>query len=181
MSLPQHITEIERPNPSLMNYYLISSFLGGPAFPILMLLGYFRFRTLRYRFDDEGISMSWGILHRQEIHLTYARIQDIHLTNNIVKRWLGLAKVQIQTASGSSKAEMTVEGVTNFLEVCDFLYSRMRGAGIRPGGNSVSSDPAPTSDSAELTELLRSTATELRAIRRALEARRDNAEGEPHP
>lgn len=109
MSLPQQIQEIERPDPSLMIYYLISSFLGGPAFPIPMLLGYFRFSTLRYRFDDEGISMSWGILHSQEIHLTYARIQDIHLTSNIVERWLGLAKVRIQTASGSSKDEMTVQ------------------------------------------------------------------------
>jgi uncharacterized membrane protein YdbT with pleckstrin-like domain len=166
MSLPPHITSIERPAPSLLKYYLISSFVAGPAFVILMLLGYFRFRTLRYRFDDEGISMKWGILFRQEINLTYARIQDIHLTSNVVERWLGLSRVQIQTASGSAKAEMTIEGVENFLEVRDFLYSRMRGA-----GDPTEKPATPTTESGELADLLRQTASELREIRVSIESR----------
>ena len=37
---------------------------------------------------------------RREIHLTYRRIQDIHVTRNLFHRWLGLATVGIQTASG---------------------------------------------------------------------------------
>jgi uncharacterized membrane protein YdbT with pleckstrin-like domain len=171
MSLPQQITSIERPVPALLPYYLISSFAAGPAFPILMLLGYFRYQTLRYSFDEEGISMKWGILHRQEINLTYARIQDIHLTSNVVERWLGLAKVQIQTASGSAQAEMTIEGVENFQEVRDFLYSRMRGAATESGPDSSTSQVTTRSNSDELAELLRETASELRAIRRSLEGR----------
>jgi putative membrane protein len=47
--------------------------------------------------------MRWGILFRREISLTYARIQDIQLSSNLVERWLGLAKIQLQTASGSSR------------------------------------------------------------------------------
>ena len=72
--------------------------------------------------------MGWGILFRREINLTYSRIQDIHLVSNIVERWLGLARIQIQTASGSAKAEMTLAGLLQFERVRDFLYSRMRGA-----------------------------------------------------
>jgi putative membrane protein len=33
--------------------------------------------------------------------LTYARIQDIHVTRNIFERWLGIGTVQIQTASAA--------------------------------------------------------------------------------
>ena len=47
-------------------------------------------------------------------HPIYARIQDIHLVSNVVERWLGLARIKIQTASGSAKAEMTIEGVPQF-------------------------------------------------------------------
>ena len=46
--------------------------------------------TGRYRFDDEGVSMSFGVIFRREMQLTYARMQDIHLSQNIVERWLGI-------------------------------------------------------------------------------------------
>lgn len=50
---------------------------------------------MRYRFTDEGISMSWGILFRRETIINYARIQDIHLRSNFVERWLGLTRVLV--------------------------------------------------------------------------------------
>ena len=72
--------------------------------------------------------MSWGILFRRETYLTYKRIQDIHLTRNIIQRWMGLATVSIQTASGSSNAEMSIEGLLQAEPLRDFLYAKMRGA-----------------------------------------------------
>lgn len=119
---------ITRPVPALLAYYLISSVFTGPALPVVAVVLYFKYRTLKYRFDDDGISMSWGILFRREIYLTYRRIQDIHLTRNIVQRWLGLASIEVQTASGSSKAEMKIEGIRQYESLRDFLYERMRGA-----------------------------------------------------
>jgi putative membrane protein len=72
--------------------------------------------------------MSWGILWRRETLLTYRRIQDIHLTRNIVQRWLNLATVSVQTASGSASAEMAIEGILEAEPLRDFLYAQMRGA-----------------------------------------------------
>jgi len=72
--------------------------------------------------------MSWGILFRREIHLTYRRIQDIHLTRNLIQRWMGLATVGIQTASGSAGPEMSIEGVLQAGQLRDHLYAEMRGA-----------------------------------------------------
>lgn len=123
-----------RPRPSLLRYYVIASFLAGPLFFIPLTVKYVRFRTLRYRIDDEGISMRWGALSQREIVLNYARIQDIHLTSNVLERWLGLAKIRIQTASGSAKAEMVLEGLDRPEVMRDFLYSRMRGGGGAEGG-----------------------------------------------
>jgi len=165
------ILAIERPHPSLWTYYLLSALVIPPLFPILVLPLYFRYHTLRYRFTPEGISMSWGILFRREIIINYARIQDIHLRSNLVERWLGLAKVLIQTASGSAGAEMTLEGLKEFEAVRDFLYSKMRGVKDpthRPAA--VASSPGGQADT-ELAAALREVAQELRATRLALEAR----------
>ena len=168
---------IERPDAKLWTYYILASFLAGPAMPFLLVYSYFRYHTMRYRFDAEGISMSWGILFRREINLTYARIQDIHLTSNLLERWLGLARIQIQTASGSSGAEMTIEGVLEFEALRDFLYSKMRGTrqalgSASAGGTAAALAPAAT---AELAAVLGEVAAELRALRIAREAERTEA------
>lgn len=161
------IFAIERPHPKLMTYYLLVCLLTGPLFVILIVPNWFRYHTMRYRFDAEGISMRWGILFRREIHLTYSRIQDLHLVSNLVERWLGLARVQVQTASGSSKAEMTIEGLLEYEAVRDFLYSRMRGLkGSHPAEPAAA---ATTGGSDELAAALREIASELRAVREAIE------------
>ncbi len=120
--------KLERPDPKLFQYYLWCALLTGPLSPIVLLSFWFRYSTLRFKFDDTGVAMSWGVLFKQEVYLTYRRIQDIHLTRNLLQRWMGLAKISLQTASGSSKAEMSIEGVLQAEELRDFLYSRMRGA-----------------------------------------------------
>lgn len=170
----------ERPHPKLFPYYVLLSFVAGPGMPFYLAYLYFRYHSMRYRFDEQGVSMSWGILFRREINLTYARIQDIHLTSNVVERWLGLARIQVQTASGSAGAEMTIEGILEFERLRDFLYSKMRGtkgptasvsavsfpsavvAGVPSGGETGAPD--------DLAAILREVAAEVRALRTALEA-----------
>ncbi len=121
-------TMLERPDPKLFRYYVLVALLTGPMSPIVLIPLWFRYATLRYKFEDSGVSMQWGVLFRREVYLTYRRIQDIQLTRNLLQRWMGLAKISLQTASGSSQAEMAIEGILQAEELRDFLYSRMRGA-----------------------------------------------------
>jgi putative membrane protein len=161
------ILAIVRPHPDLWKYYLLGCLAFPPAFPFLVLPAWFRYHTMRYQFTAEGISMRWGILFRREIIVNYARIQDIHLRSNVVERWLGLGRILVQTASGNSGAEMTLEGLKEFEAVRDFLYSKMRGV----------QDPAQRTASvtgdqnAALTAALLEVAQELRATRLALAQR----------
>lgn len=167
----RRIQAIERPDPALLKYYLLCGLIIPPLFPIIVLPLYFRYHTLRYRFTDDGISMSWGILFRRETIVNYSRIQDIHLKSNVVERWLGLARILIQTASGSQSAELTIEGVKEFELLRDFLYSRMRGV-------KDAHHPAPASAD-DLASILREAAFELRAIRELLEKER-KPDSPPH-
>jgi uncharacterized protein len=164
-AVPDHIAGINRPCPALMNYYVLKALATFIAAPLTLVLLYFRFHTMRYRFDGEGIHMAWGILMRHEIMLNYSRIQDIQLRSNVVERWLGLARIEIETASGSAGSEMTLEGITDHIAMRDFLYSRMRGARDQYNAPTV----APTADS--LAGILTEVADELRGIRQSIKRR----------
>ncbi len=197
MDLEPLPTEL-RPIPALLKYYGITSLLAGPFFFFPLLFLFFRYRTLRYRLDEDGISMRWGALFRREVSLNYGRIQDIHLTSNVVERWLGLGKIQVQTASASSKAEMTVEGVPDLQAMRDFLYDRMKGAqgGVdgraarRRGSRETRSQDrvagpvgpasAATTDE-DLADVLRDVASEVRSLRQVLERQSGRNREEPAP
>ena len=166
-------TSITRPSPVLLSYYGLVSLIGTlcilPLTLIVLLPHYFKYRTLRYRFDDEGISMAWGMLFRREINLTYRRIQDIHVTRNLFQRWMGLATLAVQTASGSATPEMSIEGILEVDALRDFLYSKMRGA---RGETQPKTRPDEPADEALL--LLQEIRDKLAALRR-----RDGGPGTP--
>lgn len=149
---------VTRPAPELLTYYLWTALLTFIAFPVFFLAGYLRYISLRYAFDDEGVSMSSGILFKKEVHLTYRRIQDIHVTRNLFHRWLGLAVISVQTASATSGAEMTIEGVRNPEALRDFLYSKMRGA----KGDAANAAVAAGRDEDQALALLRQIRDALR-------------------
>src|SRR5438552_9793262 len=134
--VPENIRTLDRPHRALWTYYIITSLFTGPGIIATLPYLFFRYHTLRYRFDAEGIHMKVGILFRREINLTYARIQDIHLRSGILQRWLGLANVQIQTASGSAGPELVIEGFKEYEAIRDFLYTRMRGYQVAAASSS---------------------------------------------
>jgi len=159
--IPPHIAAITRPRESLMTYYVLKAIAANVGFFFVFPYLYFRYHTMRYRFDTDGIHMMWGIIFRREILLNYSRIQDIHLRSNLIERWLGLARIEIQTAAGSASTNMTLEGMEDPEGMRDFLYSRMRGT--REDKAAGASDPV----AAVLLEI----AAELREIRVLVERR----------
>lgn len=139
--LPSSIT---RPDDLLLIYYIIISTLTLFLFPFFFLPLYFKYKTLEYEFDETGISMKWGILFRREVNLTYRRIQDIHVTRDIVQRWLGLSTLSVQTASGSAKPEMSIVGIKNPDIIRDYLYRKMRGVDDNANTNPENTNSSPT-------------------------------------
>jgi putative membrane protein len=153
---------LERPSPKLLTYYLLTGLLTGPGMVIAIPAMMIRYNTLRYRFEESGIRMQVGLFFRNEVVVAFRRIQDIHVNRNIIQRWLGIASVSIQTASGNATPEIVLEGITNEDEVRDWLYERMRGAkGQTPlsplsSAETLSADIPPRIHNAdEITSLLR--------------------------
>ena len=167
----ENVYAITRPDRKLLTQYLLRALLTGPGFPFVFVPSFFKYETLKYRFDDEGITMAWGLLWRREIFLTYARIQDIHLSRGIIERWLGLATINIQTAAGSSSSEMSIVGLTVFEQVRDFLYLRMRGARFGEDGEPEATTGSPSDTTDTVAALLTEIRDELRAVRERLKTR----------
>ncbi|MCC7054275.1 MAG: PH domain-containing protein [Gemmatimonadaceae bacterium] len=174
------VQAIARPDPQLWKLYLIYSVLANVAFPLAVVPYYFLYRTLRFRFDDEGVAVSHGLFWRRETYLTYARIQDIHVTRNIFERWLGIGTVKIQTASGSAAATESIPGLVAYQDVRNFLYARMRGHhGAAPAAATPPGDTAHgalvTGSEALAVEALTGIRDELRAVRQLLEGQSPRA------
>lgn len=156
---------VRRPAAALLWYYVLTGILTGPFMVFVLPYRFFRYRTLRYTFDLDGLTVRWGMLFRREISLGYARIQDIHLVSNLIERWLGLGRVQIQTASGNAGAEVTIEGLRDFEALRDALYQRMRGARHPEGGAGALAGESMH----DVVVALRAATGELAALRQELE------------
>ncbi len=110
------------------------------------------------------------MLWRREVNVAYRRIQDIHLTNGLIQRWLGLATVSIQTAAGSATPEITIEGVLEAEALRDYLYTKMRG--VRDAARPVSADvERPPSSSAAVDDEALALLVDIRDSLRRLEDR----------
>ena len=126
-SLRAKVHAVTRPEKALLLMYVLTSLMACFAFPFVLVPLFFRYETLKYRFDDEGIFMSYGVLFHRQLQLTYSRMQDIHLSQNLLERWLGIGTVTIQTAGAGAGSDMAIVGVSDAEAIRDYLYARMRG------------------------------------------------------
>ena len=163
--LKAQVTAITRPAPPLLAYYVATALATMVLAPVMLVYLYFRYHTLHYCFDEDGVSMGYGVLFRREMHLTYARMQDIHLSQNIVERWLGIGEVTIQTAGSGEGGDLHIVGVREFEAIRDYLYARLRG--VRSDGRVGAAAARPGAADDEL-RLLASIRDEVRAAARAL-------------
>lgn len=156
---------IERPDPALLTYYILCSFLSFVGVVLVLPLMWVRFSTLRYQLESTGIRMQVGWLFRREVVVAFRRIQDIQISSNVVQRWLGIYSVSIQTASGNAMPEIVIEGVREPEAVRDWLYARTRGATVAKKLGSLTKEDVGNSVSREeVMQVLREIRDSLDAI-----------------
>jgi membrane protein YdbS with pleckstrin-like domain len=183
------VLTVQRPSPSLLTYYFFQSFLWGPLFFILLIVQYLRYRTLRYAFDQTGVTVQWGSWSHHEITVAYTRIQDIHLRSNVIERWLRLARIEVQTASGNADVEITLEGIHEYVAVRDFLYAKIHDLAqemplytapqaISGGATTPEGDMHRGSDQA-IIQVLHDVAHELHGIRILIEQQMQQKQDNP--
>jgi uncharacterized protein len=182
----QQLQAIDRPDRKQVTLIILSGVFAsavscGFATPFV-LIGIIpvliRYYTTRYRFDESGVGVSWGFLFKQESHLTFDKIQDIHLRRGLLERWLKLGTVDVQTASGSAGAEVSLYGLTEFDEVRDFLYQEMRNArGMnRPKKTDGAKGEVTRAGGDEAIKLLREIRDEVQRLQRESSRREETSQ-----
>lgn len=104
--------------------------------------GIVEYMTFRYRFAPDEIVVTRGILHRNERHIPFARIQNVDLTQNPFHRMLGVADVRLETASrGEPEAEFKVLSMAAVEEMRARIFG---GRAAAAEGDAGSAEAAPS-------------------------------------
>lgn len=119
---------------------------GGQADVWLMILflpavvaALARYASYGYRLDEDELVIQEGIVTRNERHVPYGRIQNIDLAQNPLQRWLGVAEVRVETASGDKP-----EAVMRVLSLA--AVERLRRHVFRERGGAEAPQPAAGSE-----------------------------------
>lgn len=84
------------------NSHYIPLAFGGYA---LFLYGniVLRWWMTRYRVGPDSFSLREGVLDRNERHIGFDRVQDISIEQGMLQRFLGVARISIETGAGSGE------------------------------------------------------------------------------
>src|SRR5690625_3674904 len=88
---------------------------------IFIFLSWLRFT---YYVEDDELRNEQGILNRKKRYISINRIHKIDLTANVIHRLFRLVKVQIDTASNSGDAEVSLSAIRKSEEHTSELQSR---------------------------------------------------------
>ncbi|HWM93722.1 MAG TPA: PH domain-containing protein [Thermoanaerobaculia bacterium] len=84
-------------------------------FALISVVQYFSFR---YRYDANEMVIRTGFLFRNERHVPYARIQNLHAVQNVFHRLLNVVEVRVETGGADEpEATMSVLPVSAFEEM----------------------------------------------------------------
>jgi putative membrane protein len=110
MLLVHPVVELVKFLPFLVGVFVLGSSsngawwqLFGVAIPVL--LGVMRFLTTRFRITPTQVELQRGLIGRQVLTARLDRVRAVELTSSPIHRVLGLAKVEIGTASGGKQDE----------------------------------------------------------------------------
>jgi len=140
------------------------------AVPILILW----IKNLAYEIGEERITIHKGILTKVKKNIPYRAITDFILHRSLYDRFLGIASIRIQTA-GQTQTPTGYEGNMAGLIDWDKLHQelRQRVKSLHPvSGALASTESLPAAIPAD-SNLLQQILEELKAIRQALERKRD--------
>lgn len=110
--------------------------------------------VFRYRLDPEELVVRTGIFARSERHIPYDRIQNIDLVQNPLHRWLDVAVVRIETASGGTpEAVIRVLSQAAIDEMRQQVFARRSRTGPAPEAPESATDPLLRLSAGEIVRL----------------------------
>jgi membrane protein YdbS with pleckstrin-like domain len=99
------------PGPPVLRTALAAAAPWLLAVPLAIRLPARRYAAWRYRLATDALRLDRGVMFRTESVVPYTRIQHVDTEQGPLERLLGLARVTVHTASGTSSS-LTIPGLT---------------------------------------------------------------------
>ncbi|MFH1585854.1 MAG: PH domain-containing protein [archaeon] len=112
-----------------LGYYLIGGFLTITLYlaiigiPLIIIAELVR-RGHRFYITNQRIISHYQFLSKRTSSTSYEKIQDIHVTQNLIERMFKIGQVHVNTA-GSNGIEMVFKGVKNPRHVKSLIDSHL--------------------------------------------------------
>ena len=90
---------------------LISLILSFIAVLITLITGILSWLRYTYRFEEDELRIEYGVFLRKKRYIPFERIQSINVTEGLLQRLFGLAKVDIETAGSGDEAEAVLSAI----------------------------------------------------------------------
>ena len=91
---------------------------------IIILFTELRRRGTKYYLTDKRIIYEYKFLKRITSSALYEKVQDVHFTQGIIERIIGIGTIYINTA-GSSYIEITLRGIPNPFPIKRLIEAQM--------------------------------------------------------
>jgi putative membrane protein len=106
MLLVHPVLELMKFLPFLVGVFVLGSSSGNGYWQLIgvgipVVLGVVRFLTTQYRITDAQVELQRGLIGRKVLTARLDRVRAVEVTSSPIHRILGLAKVEIGTASGA--------------------------------------------------------------------------------
>ncbi len=93
-----------------MGEYLIAAVVAiGCLFVVYSAFSWLRFT---YYVENKELRVEQGVLIRKKTYIPLERIHSVHVSAGIVQRLFGLVKLEMETAGGNTKAEVSLAALT---------------------------------------------------------------------
>jgi len=112
--------------------------IGVAALAVYSIFQYF---TYRYRVLDDELVVRSGVFQKSVRHISFSRIQNVSITQNILHRLFNVAEVRLEAAGGAKpEAEMRVLSIGDAHELEATIRSLSRSADVAIASNTNPAD-----------------------------------------
>ena len=77
---------------------------------VLIFIALLAYNNFTYEVTEDGLFIEFGIVHKKTITVPFSQVQNVNIERSLIDRFLGLARISIETAGSAITQPMQVIG-----------------------------------------------------------------------
>lgn len=77
---------------------------------LLYIIALAVYDSFRFTIDEDGFHKTYGIIHKQDVTIPYAQVENVNITRSFIDMIFGLARINIETAGSATMTPRNIIG-----------------------------------------------------------------------